>query len=267
VDVALGLPDLGRPLVFAALAALIFVPLEHLFAAHPRRPRRRGLATDLLFATAGQALVRVGLVVMVAWALGALDRFALDRPLWSAIGDRRLRAVANVAAGLLLFELGGYAYHRLAHRIGWMWRLHEVHHSSESMDWAASFRQHPLELLLLTLAENAPLVLLGIPLGAHAAVLTALKLHTIFVHANIRVPAGPWGRVLAMPSFHHRHHGVGGTVDGASATRNFASLFPFLDMLFGTHSSETDTRRFGVGRHLPRGFLGLLLAPLRGRDA
>jgi sterol desaturase/sphingolipid hydroxylase (fatty acid hydroxylase superfamily) len=158
----------------------------------------------------------------------------------------------------LLFELGGYAHHRLAHRVGWLWRLHEVHHSSRAMDWLAAFRQHPLELLTLTLAQNVPLVLLGVPLGAHATVVALLKVNTVFVHANVRVPHGPWSHVLVTPRFHHRHHQRGGPV------RNYASLFPFIDRLFGTYSDETATA-FGVARATPDGYLGLLLSPFSRR--
>ena len=161
---------------------------------------------------------------------------ALDRPLLAAIGDRRARFVADIAVGLLLFELGGYAYHRLAHAVPALWRLHEIHHSSETMDWLASFRQHPLEIVLVTLAQNAPLVLLGVPLGAHAAVLVALKLATVFVHSNVRVPIGPLRFVVATPRFHHRHHQRGGAV------ANFASFLPLLDVLFGSYSDETSRR-------------------------
>ena len=124
------------------------------------------------------------------------------------------------------------------------------------MDWLASFRQHPLEIILVTLAQNAPLVLLGVPLGAHAAVLVALKLATVFVHSNVRVPIGPLRFVVATPRFHHRHH----QRDGAVA--NFASFLPLLDVLFGSYSDET-TDAFGVDRKLPDSFVGLLLAPFR----
>ena len=164
----------------------------------------------------------------------------------------------DVVVGLALFELAGYGYHRLAHRVPCLWRLHEIHHSSETMDWLASFRQHPLEILLMTLAQNAPLVLLGIPLGAHAAVLALLKLATVFVHANIRIPEGPWSLLVATPRFHHRHHQLGGAV------RNYASLFPFIDVVFGTHTRQPATA-FGVPRALPDGFVALLLEPLRPR--
>ena len=156
--------------------------------------------------------MRLGLVVAAGLVLARLDAVALDRPLLAAIGDRRARFVADVAVGLLLFELGGYAYHRLAHAVPALWRLHEIHHSSETMDWLASFRQHPLEIVLVTLAQNAPLVLLGVPLGAHAAVLVALKLATVFVHSNVRVPIGPLRFVVATPRFHHRHHQRDGAV-------------------------------------------------------
>ena len=250
----------ARPLCFAVLAGLAFVPLEHAVPARPRpRGRRRpGLAADLLFATLGQLLARLGIVLAVGWALALLDGIGPDRPLFVGVADRRARAALDVACGLFLFELGGYVHHRLAHRVRWMWRLHEVHHTSETMDWLAAFRQHPLELLMLTLAQNAPLVLAGIPLGAHATVVALLKLNTVFVHANIRVPEGPWRLVLATPRFHHRHHQRGGPV------RNFASLFPVIDRLFGTYSDET-AASFGLGRPAAQSFLALLASPLARR--
>ena len=90
--------SLTRPLLFVALAALAFLPLEHLAAAHARRRRR--FATDLVFATVGQVLVRVGLVFAAGLVLARLDAVALDRPLLAAIGDRRARFVADIAVGL-----------------------------------------------------------------------------------------------------------------------------------------------------------------------
>ena len=88
----------------------------------------------------------------------------------------------------------------------------------------------------MTLAQNAPLVLLGVPLGAHATVLVALKLATVFVHSNVRVPVGPLRFVVATPRFHHRHHQRGGAV------ANFASFLPLIDVLFGSYSDEPDAR-------------------------
>jgi len=257
VNDALGIDVVTRPLLFVALAALAFLPLEHAIAAHPERRRR--FATDLAFATVGQLLVRAGMVLVVGGALARLDGAALERPLLAGIADRHARFAAETVVGLLLFELAGYAYHRLAHAVPALWRLHELHHSSETMDWLASFRQHPLEILLMTLAQNAPLVLLGVPLGAHATMLVGLKLATVFVHSNVRLPLGPLRFIVATPRFHHRHHQRGGSV------ANFSSFLPLIDVVFGSYSGAT-SRAFGVERALPTGFLTLLLEPLRRRD-
>jgi sterol desaturase/sphingolipid hydroxylase (fatty acid hydroxylase superfamily) len=101
-------------------------------------------------------------------------------------------------------------------------------------------------------------VLLGVPLAAHATVLAVLKLATVFVHSNVRVPAGPLRFVIATPRFHHRHHQRGGPV------ANFASFLPLIDVLCGSYSGAA-SQRFGLERELPDSFVGLLLAPLRRR--
>jgi len=239
----------ARPLVFALLVAVAFAPLEHLFAAHEHR--KLGIATDAGFATIGAIFTQLGLVVAAGFALSKLELLAFDRSPMA-----RVDPMFGLGVSLLLFELGGYAYHRLAHSVPMLWRLHAVHHSSESMDWLAGFRQHPIEIVLMTIAQNAPLVLLGAPLGVHATVVALLKLNTIFVHANLRLDVGPLRHIVATPAFHHRHHARDG------AARNFATLFPFIDRLFGTASDEV-AGSFGIDEPMPASFLGLLVHPFR----
>ncbi|MCA9652714.1 MAG: sterol desaturase family protein [Myxococcales bacterium] len=248
---------LERILVFVALAGLAFAPLEHLFGHH-RGPRRDRLA-DLGFATVGELLVQLGMVGLVGVLLAGLDGLGPDGLLFEELGSRGLRSVLEIGTGLLVFELMGYAYHRAAHRVPALWRLHAVHHSAEHMDWLASFRQHPLETLAMTFVQNAPLVLLGIPLGSHALVLLLVRLNTVFVHADLRLPRGRWSELVATPRFHHRHHAR----DGAVA--NYASMFPWIDRAFGTHDA-TEAERFGLREATPRSFVGLLLLPFGRRS-
>ena len=245
-----------EPVLFAALAGLSFAPLEHLFAA--RASARQKFVADLWFASAGQLLLQLLLTLVVGQLLARLEPFALERTLSSQLVSESWQTACDVALGIVLFELLGYVYHRLAHGVPWLWRLHAVHHSSETMDWLAAFRQHPLEIALVTLVQNAPLVLLGIPLGSHALVLLLLKVNTVFVHANVRVPTQlAW--LLATPAFHHRHHQCEG------AAKNFASLFPWIDRAFGSFSAEP-AQRFGVSRPIADSFVGLLVHPIRRRD-
>lgn len=239
-----------RALAYAVLVGLAFAPLEHLFALRPERRAR--WTTDLLFATVGHVATRLVLV----FGLGALLTAALRSATGLGLGAASPLAAAppalRLALGLLVFELAGYAYHRLAHRVPFLWRLHRVHHSAPTMDWLASFRQHPLEIVLMTLAQNLPLVVLGMSIGEHAAVVLLLALNTVFVHGNLRVPRA-LERLIATPRFHHRHH------DADAAPANFATLFPWLDRLFGTHDAA-DAGRIGLADGDDPGFVALLLA-------
>jgi sterol desaturase/sphingolipid hydroxylase (fatty acid hydroxylase superfamily) len=252
-----------RVLVFTALAGLAFAPLEHLFGRHRGAPRAGRLA-DLGFASFGSVLVLLGVATLVGGALTTLEGLSLEDPIFAAVESRTARTALEVGVGLVIFEGVGYAYHRLAHAVPWMWRLHAVHHSSERMDWLASFRQHPLEILLVTLAQNAPLVLLGLPLGSHALVLLLLRINTVFVHADLELPRGramAWlGELVATPAFHHRHHQRDG------APRNFSAVFPWLDRLLGTHDAAP-AGPVGLDTPMPRSFLGLLVMPFVARAA
>ena len=222
-----------QPLIYAALAGCLFAPLEWLL---PERDEQAPLSVagrrvDLLFATLGVVVTEVLVFVLVGGVLSVIAR--------APTLELGLGPVASVALGLLVFELVGYLYHRLAHVVPALWRLHAVHHSAETLDWLASFRQHPVEIVLMTLAQNVPLILLGIPLGAHAGVVLLITINTAFVHANIDVGPRWLSHVIGTPRFHHRHHAREG------ASKNFASMLPVLDHLFGTWSGER-AQSFGL---------------------
>jgi len=246
--------EITRALIFAGLAWLTFAPLERLGATH-REPRPERLV-DTGFATVGVVVMQVGVSLAMAGVLMLLDALRPERPLFADVGSRGLRIAAEVVVGLLVFDLFGYAYHRLAHAVPWMWRFHAVHHSSTRMDGLASFRQHPVELVLVTVVQNTPLLLLGIPLGAHAFVLLALRLHTVFVHADLQLHTWFWRTLIAGPEVHHRHH------DRDLPPRNYAAMFPWIDRLFRTYDARRATI-FGTFPALPTTFTGLLLHPFR----
>ena len=235
-----------RPLVYAGLVGLLFAPLERLAPARASERDASSLRTDLGFATVGAVMTHALIALLAGATLAGLSGLAAPlsgAPTW-----------LSLPLGLLVFELAGYAYHRAAHAFGPLRRLHDVHHAAAHMDWLAGFRQHPLEVALMTLAQNAPLALLGLPLAEHAAVVALLQVNTIFVHANVRTP-GWLARWIATPRFHHRHH------DRDAPLANFATLFPWIDRLFGT-ASDARAGAFGLPGPRREGFVASLLAPL-----
>jgi sterol desaturase/sphingolipid hydroxylase (fatty acid hydroxylase superfamily) len=240
-----------EPLAYLLLIGLVFAPLERLFPAHEQRHRFK---MDVAFGTLGAILVAFTVPLVAGRSLGALWHYSLVDvgPLASAGWATHM---AMVVLGVFLFELVGYLYHRAAHTNAFLWRLHRIHHSAEEMDWLASFRQHPLEIVLMTVLQNAPLVLLGLSLGDHALVLLFIKANTVFVHSNLEIPTGPWSRVFAMPHFHHTHHQYG---DATMPVANYAAMFPWIDRLFGTYS-EARTSEFGLAEKTPTSFSRALL--------
>ena len=56
-----------------------------------------------------------------------------------------------------------------------------------------------------------------------------------FIHANVGWRFGALEWVVATPAFHHWHHTLTGPIN-----RNYASMLPWLDRVFGTHHLPPD---------------------------
>jgi len=227
------------------LGALV-VPLELLAPARPeQRLFRRGFAVDLgLYFTLAPILTKALTTVGLA-ALAALVERALPAALRATLAAQPF--ALQVVEILVVAELGGYWAHRAAHAIPALWRLHAVHHSSEELDWLAAHRQHPVEAAWFLLVANLPLLVLGFRPDALAGLIVFQKIYAAFLHANVRLSFGAFDVALASPAFHRWHHDRDA---GARTTTNFSSLFPILDVLFGTYRAPGGElpRAVGVSR-------------------
>jgi sterol desaturase/sphingolipid hydroxylase (fatty acid hydroxylase superfamily) len=164
---------------------------------------------------------------------------------------------------LLLGDLAGYWVHRLFHG-RWLWPFHAVHHASRHLDWLSSVRLHPVNDVLSRLAGAVPVLLLGFPPTVLAGYVPFLTLWAILLHANVPWTFGPFRYVLASPAFHRWHH----TAEDEGKDKNFAGLFPFLDVLFGTFHMPPGRPAPEVGLRqetVPEGLVAQLLYPFRAR--
>lgn len=226
--------DLFRLTLWLVILAIIFVPLERFFAIHPSRRRRPAeVAQDIGFYFLSSLLPAVLISAPLAALVAVSQRLApgyhaavADLPLW-------LRLVLAFAIG----EVGFYWGHRWTHQWPWLWRYHALHHRPEGLTWLVNSRAHPVDLVFVRLCGLVPIYLLGLaqagtPEGNLAPVLVVLvgTIWGFFIHANVRWRLGWLEHLIASPHFHHWHH----TRD-APLNRNFASMMPLLDRLFGTH--------------------------------
>ena len=241
-------------IVLSALFAL----LERAAASVPRRSIfRRERLTDLLWwfftptvtKAIGAAVLFVAIVMLTAGIKPSQSWF-VSQP-----------AALQIVEALVAADFLAYWSHRMFHR-GALWRIHAVHHSSKELDWLAAARVHPLNEILSRLFQLLPLYLLGFRGDALAALVPLLTFYGIFLHANLRWDFGPLRHVIASPVFHRWHH----TSQEEGLDRNFAGLFPWIDLLFGTFYMPRDRQpeKFGLaGETMPESLAGQLVYPFR----
>jgi sterol desaturase/sphingolipid hydroxylase (fatty acid hydroxylase superfamily) len=238
--------------------ALVFRPLEVIFPARPgQRFFRPDWFTDLCFFV-GQYLLWSGLVVwalsyIAGWVDGIMPgsfRTAVAAQSWW------LQMVEVVVLSDILIYWG----HRLQHNVGFLWRFHSVHHSSEHLDWLAAHREHPLDSIYTVGLINLPALVLGFPLETLVGFITFRGIWAIYIHSNVRLPIGPLRLILGSPEIHHWHH------DSDRDAGNYANLSPLMDILFGTyHCPDHEPERFGINEPTPGNYLGHLILPLLPR--
>lgn len=118
-------------------------------------------------------------------------------------------ALAEWAMAVLLLDAWTYLWHRLNHRIPFLWRFHRVHHSDPHMDVTTANRFHIGEILLSSMLRIPLILLLGIRLEQIAMYEVLMFAVVQFHHANISVRE-KWDRrlrvLIVTPSMHKVHH-------------------------------------------------------------
>jgi sterol desaturase/sphingolipid hydroxylase (fatty acid hydroxylase superfamily) len=195
----------------------LFMLLDLVYRARrydtPRFWRLRALAVTLV-------AIALSFVVPTLWArvLGT----------WTLLDLSPLGIAGGAVAGVLIYELGHYWYHRTVHRSDALFRIfHQMHHSPESLDIWGAYYLAPTDVVgFVTLQTLIFGPLLGLPVGAAVVANLFLTFNAIFQHANIRTPA--WlGYVIQRPESHGIHHQRG------VHAYNYSDL-PLWDMVFGT---------------------------------
>jgi sterol desaturase/sphingolipid hydroxylase (fatty acid hydroxylase superfamily) len=207
------IPGFLFPLIYVA-----FVVAERLFPARPQPRIGWWLPKGVLFFGLGGALS--GLLSPHVGAFSAGHRL---------VDLRTLGFAGGTLVGLVALDLVMYWWHRARHAWTPLWRLHQLHHSSERLDAVGAFYFHPLETVVAV--SMAALVggLLGLDPRATAALGVATFALALIQHANLRTPR--WlGFVIQRPEQHALHHERG--VHG----RNYGGL-ALWDRVFGTYAN------------------------------
>lgn len=93
--------------------------------------------------------------------------------------------------GFIVRDFIQWWVHRLLHKVPFLWKFHQVHHSVEQMGFAAHLRFHWMETVVYRTIEYLPLAFLGIGLYDFFIIHIFTLSFGHYNHSNLSIP-GKW---------------------------------------------------------------------------
>ena len=208
----------------------------------------RQLRTDFLCAIFQLLVLKFPIGALHLWLFHQCYRviapIRLDHG-WTLQWPEAIEILWVSAITMLAIDFGAYLMHRWMHEKPWIWWIHAFHHSAETLTPLTTFRQHPLEPLLMHGSRG---VAAGLTLGTlhaiwdqHTPVLTIYGMGLGFFiymftvnlhHAPLPIRYPRWlAAWLISPHIHHIHHSQA----REHINVNYGVVFSLWDRLFGTY--------------------------------
>ena len=214
---------------------VVFAAIEYIF---PRRmvakSKTRRWITNWSVSVFNVLTLRLFSFTLPLLAIGAaFDAQNLNIGLFNQLG---LPFWAEFILVILILDFFIWLQHLLTHKIGFLWRIHRVHHSDTEMDISTAIRFHPIEIAL-SMALKIGLVY---ALGAEPLLVLTFEIllngSSMFNHANIKIPnqIDKFLRLLIVtPDMHRIHH----SSDRIEHDTNFGFALSIWDHIFLTYKS------------------------------
>jgi sterol desaturase/sphingolipid hydroxylase (fatty acid hydroxylase superfamily) len=244
-------------IAFAAVYTYFQVPPPRSFRGlfghmlPPGMIRHPSARADLLFWLSRRAFMPL-LVVPLALSTVTAGHFAywllsqlFERPAHQPGPAGPLMLLAFTVTMLIAYDLSYYLYHRLQHRVPFMWELHKVHHSAEVMVGVTKDRVHPVDEIMNRWWDGIiPGLAYGIWLffALDPVELTVFGINVYFLrntvlmmdfirHTHLKLTYGRWfNHIFLSPHYHQLHHSVA----RQHWHRNFGLTLAIWDRMFGT---------------------------------
>jgi sterol desaturase/sphingolipid hydroxylase (fatty acid hydroxylase superfamily) len=138
-----------------------------------------------------------------------------------------------------------YVWHRMSHRVNFLWAVHVVHHQSEDFNLAVALRQAVLSPWTI-LPFHLPLALAGVPPVVFATVESFSTLYQFWIHTELVGKLGIFEWIFNTPSQHRVHHAV----NPRYLDKNYAATLCIWDRMFGTFEPEREEPVYGLVKPL-----------------
>ena len=137
----------------------------------------------------------------------------------------------QITLGLLLKDFIEWLIHNLLHRVPFLWRFHQLHHSIKIMDWVGNTRYHFVENFIYKSLKYIPLLFLHISFEALLIIDVFSTLIGYLNHSNLNITWGPLKYIFNSPAMHIWHHDKENHFKNG---QNFGIIFSTWDWIFQT---------------------------------
>lgn len=240
------------------IMVLLFVPIELAFPKNKLQSKfHEEWKTDLIYFGISHLAIQLFGVITKKPAVAFFGWMNLEQVhIWVS----GLPFIIELFLALLITDVFQYWGHRFFHSHHYLWRFHSIHHSTENMDWLAGSRTHFIDIFFTRSISYIPLYVLGFSTLTFNIYILFIAIHAVLIHANTRINFGFLKYIITTPQYHHWHH----CEEPEHYGNNFAVVFPFIDMIFGTYYLPGKKWPKGTGlvdATFPKGFVRQLVFP------
>lgn len=171
----------------------------------------------------------------------------------------------SIPFALIILDATGYFWHKMNHRVAWLWRLHSVHHSDQIFEASTAVRFHLGELLVSLIIRLTVVAIFGLSVSSILIFELIFQFFNVFEHGNIRLPLkveAAISTIFITPAIHRKHH----SVNAAELNSNFGTIFSFWDKIGSSFciSNSSENVRVGLAGHAKEiPFLDLMTLPFK----
>jgi len=235
-----------RPAILTlAVTATVFVALFVLERFLPLRTRCSSLVPRVILNLIISAAAFGVAAILVRPAAITTLNWATQKP-FGLVHLITLPPALGFIAAFLLMDLTFYWWHIANHRIGFLWRFHNVHHVDPDLDVSTGFRFHFGEVGMSAVFRVMQVLLIGISMPAFAVYELIFQANTLFHHSNLRLPIRLeriLNKVLVTPRMHGIHHSQVRRENNS----NYGVVFPWWDRVHRTLGLNIPQAEIAIG--------------------
>ena len=220
-------PAIPLLLIFEAVLGLIY-----------RKPQSKVYRVNFLIYVCNRFIGRFISFGMVLFCIGLFQRYAPLQVSLSWFG---------FIYAYLVWELGHFLYHYLAHKVRLLWCLHSTHHAPEDMNLSVTHAHFFLEAPYADTIRTTVCILLGVQPELLFLIMFIDGTYGAFIHIgdNLVKDArfGVLNKIMLTPSHHRVHHAR----NPLYIDTNFCNLLNVWDRIFGTYQEEDRSLKIDYG--------------------